>query len=119
MTSFLMDLAPQLSTNNFYAIADISEWETLTIQVIGLGGTCNIAGTNNGGEVTGVINGTPRDAADFNVVQAVKLSTGAAVTAVTDTVLYRISPIGFKYLRLGDGSTFTATKILVHCTKTY
>lgn len=119
MISYLMDLAPQLSTNNFYAIADISQWETITIQVIGLGGTCNIYGTNNGGEVTGVINGTPRDAADFNLVQAVKLSTGTAVTAITDTVLYRITPTGFKYLRLGDGSTFTATKILVHCIKPY
>lgn len=119
MNSHLMDLAPQLSTNNFYAIADISGWETITIQVIGLGGTCNISGTNNGGEVTGVVDGTPRNSTDYNNVQAINLTTGAAATAVTGTTLFRISPIGFKYLRLGDGSTFTATKILVHCTKTY
>lgn len=119
MISRTMDLASQLSTNNFYAIADISEWENLTIQVIGLQGTCNIYGTNNGGEVTGSIDGTAKDSTDYNAVQATKLTTGTAVTAVTDTALYRISPIGFKYLRLGDGSTFTATKILVHCTKPY
>lgn len=119
MISHTMDLAPQLVGSNFYAVADISGWESLTIQVIGLGGTCNIAGTNNGGEVTGSQDGTARDAADFTNVQAVNLTTGASATAVTGTTLFRISPISFKYLRLGDGSTFTATKVLVHCTKPY
>lgn len=119
MISRLMDLAQQLSTNNFYAIADISEWETITIQVIGLQGTCNISATNNGGEVTGSIDGTPKDSTDYTNIQAINLTSGAAATAVTGTTLFRISPIGFKYLRLGDGTTFTATKILVHCTKPY
>ena len=119
MISRLMDLAPQLSATNFYAIADISEWETITIQVVGLAGTCTIAGTNDGGEITGVIDGTAKDSTNYNAVQAINLTTGATAIAVTGTTLFRIYPIGFKYLRLGDGSTFGATKVLIHCTKPY
>lgn len=119
MISRTMDLASQLVGSNYYAVADVSEWESLTIQVIGLAGTCNIAGTNNGGDITGSVDGSPKNAADFNNIQAINLTTGTAVTAVTGTTLFRISPVSFKYLRLGDGASFAGTKVLVHCTKPY
>lgn len=106
-------LEPKITGN--YAVVDIGAFEHLTIQVIGLAGTCNIAGTNNGGAVTGVSDDSPATATDFNAVQAVNLTSGAAATAVTGTTLFRISPVSFKYLRLGDGATFAATRVLIHC----
>lgn len=105
-------------TNN-KLVLDVSEWEVLTVQVIGGGGTISLLATNNPGDVTGVTDGGANDAADFNAVQAVNLSTGVAATAVTGTNLFRISPIGFKFLQIGDGSTATATKVLVFKTKPY
>ncbi len=119
MISRTMDLAPQFSATSFYAVADIGEWETITIQAIGIAGTMTIAGTNDGGEITGSVDGSARNAANFNAVQAINLNTGAAATAVTGTILFRISPVSFKYLRLGDGATAGATKLLIHCTKPY
>lgn len=119
MLSRTIDLTDQINNGTNYAIADVGEWESLTIQAIGLAGTMTIAATNNGGEITGSTNGGPRDSADYNSIQAINLTTGAAATAVTGTTLFRITPISFKYLRLGDGSSATATKLLVHCTKPY
>ena len=108
---------PSLVNNK--AVIDISGWQTLTVQVIGLGGTMSLSGTNDAGDITGSTNGSPGDAQNFTAVQAVNLTSGAAATAVTGTTLFRIDPISFKYLQIGDGSTATATKILVFCTKPY
>lgn len=104
---------------NGKVVLDISEWEVVSIQVIGGGGTISLLATNNPGDVTGVTDGGALDATDFNAVQAVNLSTGVAVTAVTGTNIFRITPAGFKFLQIGDGSTATATKVLVFKTKPY
>lgn len=106
-------LQPPISQN--YAIVDVGGFEHLTIQVVGLAGTCTIAGTNDGGAITGSTEDSPRNAENFTSVQAVNLTTGAAATAVTGTNLFRISPVSFRYLRLGDGAAFSATKVLIHC----
>lgn len=119
MISKTVDLADQLNAATHYAIAECTEWETVTIQAVGLSGTCNITGTNNDGSITGSTNGGPRDATDFNAVQAVNLTSGTAVTAVTGTTLFRISPIGFRFLRLGDGAAATTTKLLLTFSKPY
>lgn len=107
-----------LFTNNKLVI-DIGEWQTLTVQIIGGSGTRSILGTNDNGAITGSTNGSALDAANFNAVQAVKLTDGSSVTTITDTALYRIDPISFKYLQIGDGSTAAATKIMVFKTKPY
>ena len=119
MISRTIDISDQINGTSHYAIVETTEWETVTIQAIGLSGTCNIAGTNNDGAVTGATNGGPRDATDFNAVQAINLSSGTAVTAVTGTTLFRISPIGFRFLRLGDGAAATATKLILNFSKPY
>ena len=103
----------EYTLENNKLVLDISGWRTLTIQVINLGGTMSILGTNDSGAITGSSDGGPRDAQNFNAVQAVNLSTGAAATAITGSVLFRIDPISFKYLQIGDGSSATADKILV------
>lgn len=100
-------------------VLDVSEWETISVQVIGGGGTISILGTNDPGDVQGVTDGGAKDAANFTAVQATNLTTGATATAVTGTALFRISPVGFKFLQIGDGSTATATKVLVFKTKPY
>jgi hypothetical protein len=105
-----------LFTNNKLVI-DIGEWQTLTVQIIGGSGTRSLLGTNDNGAITGSTNGSALDAANFNAIQAVKLTDGSSVTAITDTALYRIDPISFKYLQIGDGSTAAATKIMVFKTK--
>jgi len=104
---------------NNKAVIDIGEWQTCSIQVIGLTGTMSLLGTNDAGDITGSTNGGPGDATNFTAVQATNLTTGVAATAVTGTNMFRIDPIGFKYLQIGDGATATATKILVFCTKPY
>lgn len=101
------------------AVVDIGEWQTLTIQIIGGGGTRSLQGTNDPGDITGSTVGGPGDATNFNAVQATRLSDGTTVTAITDSALYRIDPVSFKYLQIGDGSTATATKIMVFKTKPY
>jgi hypothetical protein len=111
-------LATLTFTNN-KIVLDISEWQTLSIQIIGGSGTRSILGTNDDGAVTGSTNGSALDAANFTAVQAVKLTDGTSVTTITDTALYRIDPISFKYLQIGDGSSATATKVLVFKTKPY
>lgn len=111
-------LTNQTFTNN-KLVLDISEWETVSVQVIGGGGTLSLLGTNDPGDVTGVTDGDAKTAANFGAVQAVNLSTGVAATAVTGTNIFRITQAGFKYLQIGDGSTATATKVLVFKTKPY
>lgn len=108
-------LTPTLVGNK--VVLDLAGWETATIQVIGLGGTMSLQGTNDGGAITGVSDDNPATATNFTVVQATNLTTGAAATAVTGTTLFRLSPIGFRYLQIGDGATATATKILVFVTR--
>jgi hypothetical protein len=103
----------EYTLENNKLVLDISGWRTLTIQVIGLGGTMSLLATNDAGAITGSSDGGPRDAQNFNAVQAVNLTTGAAATAVTGTTLFRIDPISFRYLQIGDGSSATATKVLV------
>lgn len=107
-------------TNNKVVI-DIGEWQTLTIQIIGGSGSRSLLGTNDNGAITGSTNGGPLDAANFNAVYAANLSTSGQTLAntITDSALYRIDPVSFKYLQIGDGSTAVATKIMVFKTKPY
>ena len=114
-----IDVADQINGSTHYAIIEITEWDRLTIQAVGLSGTCNIEGTNDDGAITGSTVGGPRDATSWTAVQSVNLTSGAAVTAVTGTTLFRISPLGFRFLRLGDGSAATATKLLITMSKPY
>jgi hypothetical protein len=116
----ISNLSTPTFTNNKVVI-DIGEWQTLTVQIIGGTGTISLLGTNNPGDITGSTDGGPRDAANFNAVYATNLSTAGQTLATTiaDTALYRIDPISFKYLQIGDGSTAAATKILVFKTKPY
>lgn len=100
-------------------IVDVGGWQTCSVQVIGGGGTISLLATNDNGAITGGTSGSSGDAANFNAVQAINLTTGAAATAVTGTNIFRIDPISFKYLQIGDGSTATATKIMVFYTKPY
>jgi len=102
---------------NSKLVLDVSEYQTLSVQIIGGSGTRSILGTNDAGEVTGSTVGGPGNATNFGAVQAVKLSDGSSVTTITDAGLYRIDPISFKYLQIGDGSTAVATKILVFRTQ--
>lgn len=94
-------------------VLDIGQWRTVSVQIIGGGGTRSILGSNDAGAVTGSTDGGPGDATNFSAVQAVKLSDGTSVTSITDAGIYRIDPVGFRFLQIGDGSTATATKILV------
>lgn len=107
----------QLISNK--VVLDVSGWETLSVQVIGLGGTMSLLATNDDGSITGSVQGNAVTATNFNAVQAVNLTTGASATAVTGTTLFRITPISFKYLQIGDGSTATATKVMVQLSKPY
>lgn len=115
MTSHLATLT---FTNN-KVVLDISLWRTISVQLVGGSGTRSLLGTNDDGAITGSTNGSALDAANFTAVQAIRLSDGTAVTAITDGAIYRIDPVGFKYLQIGDGSTAAATKILVFKTKPY
>lgn len=115
MTSHLATL----TFTNSKIVLDISEWETVSVQLVGGGGARSILGTNDDGAVHGSTSGSALDAANFTAVQAVKLSDGTSATSITDGAIYRITPVGFKYLQIGDGSTATATKILVFKTKPY
>jgi hypothetical protein len=108
-----------LTFTNNKVVLDISEWQTLSVQVIGGSGTISLLATNDDGAITGSTSGNAGDAANFNAVQATNLTSGATATAVTGTNLFRIDPISFKYLQIGDGSTAVATKILVFKTKPY
>jgi len=104
---------------NNKVVLDISEYTTISVQVIGGSGTISLLGTNDPGDVTGSTEGGPKDAANFNAVQATNLSTGATVTAITGTNVFKIDPVAFKYLQIGDGSTAAATKIIFFGTKPY
>jgi hypothetical protein len=110
-------LTPVLKDNK--AVVDVGLWETLTIQVINGGGTLSLLASDDAGAITGVTDGNATTADNFNAVQAVNLTTGATATAITGTNLFRISPVSFRFLQIGDGATATADEILVHCTKPY
>lgn len=102
-----------LSFTNNKIVIDIGEWQTISIQAIGGSGTISLLGTNDDGAITGSTIGNAGDAANFTAILATNLTTGATASAVTGTNLFRIDPVGFKYLQIGDGSTAAATKILV------
>lgn len=118
MITKVVDIADQLS-NGHYAFVDCSEWQTISVQAVGLGGTMSLSATNDGGSITGSTVDNARDAANFNAVLATNLTTDARASAVTGSNLFQINPVGFRYLRIGDGSTATATKLLVYLTKPY
>jgi len=98
---------------NNKVVLDISEWRTISIQVIGGSGTISLLGTNDDGAITGSTLGNAGDAANFTAVLATNLTTGATASAVTGTNIFKIDPVSFKFLQIGDGSTAAATKILV------
>ena len=114
----ISNLAEYQFINN-KVIVDLGGWQTCSVQVIGLSGTVSLLGTNDNGVITGSTYGNAGDATNFTAVQATNLTTGTAVTAVTGTNLFRIDPISFKYLQIGDGSTAAGTKVLVFLTKPY
>lgn len=108
-----------LTFTNNKVVLDIGLWQTVSIQLVGGSGTRSLLGTNDDGSITGSTNGDALNATNFTAVQAVKLSDGTSATAITDGAIYRIDPVSFKYLQIGDGSTAAATKVLVFKTKPY
>jgi hypothetical protein len=106
----------EYSFSNNKLVIDIEMARTISIQIIGGSGTRSLQGTNDGGAVTGSTINNAGDATNFSTIQAVKLSDGTSVTSITDAGLYKIDPVAFQYLQIGDGSTAAATKILVYRT---
>ena len=116
MIAQLFDKSADYTGANPSITLDIEQYEHLTIQAVGVSGTINITGSNDGNSVTGVTDGNATSAINFTAVQAVNMATGTAVTTITAAGLYRITPICFKYLRL-SGAGSAATKLLVLANK--
>lgn len=84
---------------------DISAWQVVSIQAIGVTGTINLMASNYGGEIEGVYDGdaSTLDITTPTLVQAVDISSGTSTTSIATDGIYRISPISFKYLVLSEG----------------
>jgi hypothetical protein len=112
--SLTQDVTGEFNAGNGYT-ADMSGWDTIVAQFVNPSGTISIAATNDGGAVTGSIEGSGLTAINFQTVQGTKLSDGTAVTSVAAAGLFKVGVVG-RYVRFG-GASAAATKVIVEFSK--
>ncbi|HEY4833005.1 MAG TPA: hypothetical protein VIH61_10650 [Waddliaceae bacterium] len=98
--------------NSLYNITlDVSGWQRTTVQLIPpMVGSVLIYGTNDGGALLGVREGSPKNATNFNPIQMKNLSTGSSVNATSSAGDYEID-INTQYIRLQGSPTGAGSSI--------
>lgn len=110
-----IDVTAKFNAGNGIVI-DASNWDSLVFQFINPSGTISITATNDGGAVQGTTDGNSSLAANFQTVQATKLSDGTAVTTVAAAGLFRVGVVG-RFVKFG-GASAAATSVIVEYFKT-
>jgi len=105
-----VDITTEFNADNGY-VADMSGWDNIVAQFVSPSGTISITATNDGGAVEGTTDGNSSLAANFQTVQATKLSDGTAVTTVAAAGLFRVGVVG-RFLKFG-GASAAATKVIL------
>jgi hypothetical protein len=103
-----IDITTDFNANGLVNL-DISGWDNVIAQFITPAAAVTFKATNDGGDVTGLVDGNARSATNFTVVQGVDEATGTAATTTSTSTTYKFS-LTAKYLQF---SGTTAAKILV------
>lgn len=114
MKSYISDITEMFNRNGTWKM-DVSEWQNVSVQIIGQTEPVNILGSNDANAITSVSDGNAVSSINYSAIQAVNLSDGSTVTSIPDENLYSIK-IVFKFLELQGG---TATKVLLFFNKPY
>jgi len=95
----LPDFSQQI--NSVYNITlDMSGWDKVSAQIVGpLVGSLFVYGSNDGGDLQGVRQGSPLTATNFQPILATNLATGATTSVITTAGTYSV-PVNDQYLRL-------------------
>ncbi len=112
--SLTRDITAKFNADNGYVV-DMSGWDTLVWQFVSPSGTISTLATNDGGEITGSLEGNSLSATNFQTIQATKLADGTSVTSVAATGLYKVGVIG-RYVKFG-GAAAAATKVIIELSK--
>jgi hypothetical protein len=116
MISNIQDKTSEFNADSGFK-ADVSEWETVTVQFVNPSGTVNITGTNDSNAITGVSDGGALMSTNYTAIQAVALGTGTAAATLNASGLYKIT-VACKFIQF-SGTGITADKVILFQTKPY
>ena len=108
--SLTQDVTTEFNQDGFY-VADSSNWDYLIWQFVNPSGGIEINSTNDSGAIQGVTDGFSLTATNYVTTQAIKLSNGSSVTAVSTAGLYRVNQVG-QFVKFGQEGC-TADKVII------
>lgn len=122
MVSQTLDITEQYVNGyegNYFAL-DVSEWQNVTVQVIGSfgGGTIDIKGTNNSGAIQGILEGNPQSSKDYVAILAINLTDDSRVSQISSAGLYKVV-VSTKFISLSNGSLDANSKIILFLNKPF
>jgi hypothetical protein len=115
MLAVTLDKTTDFNLNNGVKL-DVSGWQNITIQATGsLSGTISITGSIDGGGITGISEGSPKQSVNYTAVTATNQATGTGLTAITVAGNYTITNPP-KYIQIGGASAATTGKLIIYLT---
>lgn len=112
----LLDLTADFNAVSPAAVnIDISNWDYVVVQAVGLSGTVTVKATLDAGAIAGTTDGNAISAQNWIAVQGTNLNTGSAVTTMTAAGLVRFGVVG-KFMQF-SGTGVTITGLFVYLFK--
>ncbi len=95
---------------------DTSGWQNITVQLSGTpSGTISITGSLDGGGITGISEGSPKQSTNYTAITATNLATATGLTAIVAAGNYLITNPP-KYVQIGGSGASTTGKLIVYLT---
>ena len=117
-TSTAIDITEEFLANDLY-ITSGSLWDYYVIQTVNLEGQIDVTGTNDGGAITGIRDGSSQTATNFNSILVEDLSAGTSANKIITSGSFRINSPVTNYIKLEKSGVVTADKIIIYFSKIY
>jgi hypothetical protein len=114
MITQLLDVTSDFNANSFYNL-DVSGWDYVVLQLVTPTGTVTFNTTNDGGAITGAVDGNARSAKNWNLCFGTNIATGVGASTIAASSMFRFSYIG-KYFQI-TGTAITATAVFITLNK--
>lgn len=91
---------------------DVSGWDNCTLQIQTPSGAISFNGTNDSGGITGISDGNPRTATNWQPVQGINTATGLGATSTSGNGIFKFTVVS-QFLQF-IGSAVTVTKMIAN-----
>jgi hypothetical protein len=114
MITTTFDVTADFNANSAVNL-DVSGWDYIIAQFVSPTGTVTFNTTNDGGEITGAVQGNARSAKNWNLCFGTNVATGVGASTIAASSMFRFSYVG-RFIQF-TGTAITATAVIITLSK--